>query len=164
VLGLDFLEVTMCRLNKRCFVLAVLMGACALSAGCKKRVPNNVVSDALIDAMQRQAPKTVSAMCGARTKGLTRPEISNVRLDEEKPTQGIAHVKGAPWLTAGVTLPSSCEGDVEFRFASNTTTSKKGKIRTNKTTWFLEHIKLSAVQTTGVTGTSNVEEDTEESE
>jgi hypothetical protein len=127
--------------NRSC--LPVLCIAIALTTtACKSRVPDTVVADQLIDAMKGQVPQTTSAMCGGKTKGLTKPEVSNLRVDPQKPSQGLASVKGPPWLTAGVTLPRECEGEVEFRFASTTSTSKKGNVRTNKTQWSLSHLKL----------------------
>jgi hypothetical protein len=110
--------------------------------GCKKQVPTDIVQKSLTSSL-RHAPQTASAMCGATTRGLASSTITVTKRGEKN--SGIAHVKGSPWPGQGV--PSTCEGDVEFAY---TYESKKIGRRT-RTTWFLEHLKLTAVQTKGVT-------------
>ena len=53
--------------------------------------------------------------------------------------------------------PSTCEGDVEFKY-SYTSKTRGYKRKTTTTTWYLEYVKLVAVQTPGVKG-SSVDED-----
>ncbi len=144
-------------------ILPALLLGLALLPACKKTVPQNVVVDEMTTAMRVYAPKTVTGMCGVKTRGMTTVAISNVRLNEKDQTRGVAHIKGKPMFSPGVTLPNECEGDVEFSFNSSTSTTKKGKVRKSKTTWSLAHIKLVSVQTPGV-GVANVEEDPEDND
>ncbi len=126
-----------------------LMAAVALTAvsmfGCKKQVPNDIVQKTLRGALSSHAPATMSAMCGARVRGLSNATIT---VKSKNPDNtGIAHVKGTPWLAPGT--PPFCEGDVEFRYSSTSKTTGY-KRKTTTTTWYLEHVKLVGVQTPGV--------------
>jgi hypothetical protein len=137
---------------RRALVLTAIVGAMSLF-GCKRSVPNDIVQKSIRGAMSTHAPNTASAMCGAKVKGLI---AATVTIKEKKADNtGTAHVRGAPWMAPGA--PSFCEGDVEFKYTytSKTTGYKK---KTTTTTWYLEHVKLVAVQTPGVKG-ATVDED-----
>lgn len=84
-------------------------------------------------------------MCGTKVRGLSNATITVKSKNQDN--IGVAHVRGTPWMAPGT--PPFCEGDVEFRysFTSKTTGYKR---KTTTTTWYLEHIKLVAVQTPGV--------------
>ena len=137
-------------------VLAVMVGAMSL-VGCKKQVPTDVVQKSLRNALRLHAPQTTSAMCGVNVKGLINANVTNVTRKPDGVT-GNAHISGAPWSAPGA--PALCEGDIEFKytFTKKTTGSKR---KTTTTTWFLEHVKLTAVQTRGVTFRS-VDEDADD--
>lgn len=123
----------------------VTMFVALSGAGCKKKVPNDIVQKTLKGALSGHAPATTSAMCGTRVKGLPTPTITVTSMKPDN--TGLAHVKGAPWLAAGA--PPVCEGDIEFKYTyTSKTTGYKRK--TTTTTWYLEHVKLLAVQTPGV--------------
>jgi hypothetical protein len=127
-------------------VLALIVGAMSLT-GCKKQVPTDIVQKSLRNALRLHAPATTSAMCGTNVKGLVNANITNV---QRKPdgSSGTAHISGAPWATPGA--PSNCEGDLEFKYSFTQKTTGPRKRRTTTTTWYLDHIKLTAVQTKGV--------------
>jgi hypothetical protein len=129
---------------RKALMFAVVLAAMS-TLGCKKQVPNDIVQKTLRGALSTHAPATTSAMCGVKVRGLTNATVT-VKSKKSDNT-GIAHVKGTPWL--GPNTPPFCEGDVEFRysFTSKTTGYKR---RTTTTTWYLEHVKLVAVQTPNV--------------
>lgn len=81
-------------------------------------------------------------MCGANVRGFSSSKIEVA--ERRKDNTGVAHIKGKPWLAAGA--PNDCEGDIEYAYSYKSRTIGK---RTT-TTWTLEHIKLTAVQTKGV--------------
>lgn len=128
---------------RKVWVVAVLFGAMSMM-GCKKQVPTDIVQKSLRNAM-RHAPATASAMCGANVRGLVNANITEVK--RGKDNKGTAHVSGAPWLSPGA--PKRCEGDVEFEYTySQKTRGVRRKVTT--TTWYLQHLRLVAVQTPGV--------------
>jgi hypothetical protein len=129
-------------------LLALIVGVSALSlTGCKKQVPTDIVQKSLRNALRSHAPATSSGMCGANVKGLTNANITNV-VRKPDGVSGTAHISGSPWLTPGA--PANCEGDVEFKYSFTQRTSGSRKRKTTTTTWYLDHIKLTAVQTKGV--------------
>jgi hypothetical protein len=132
---------------RKAMVLAIMIGAMSL-AGCKKQVPTDIVQKSLRNALRTHAPNTTSAMCGAPVKGLINANITNV-VRAKDGTTGTAHISGAPWTAPGA--PASCEGDLEFKYTYSQKTTGPRKRRTTTTTWFLDHVKLTAVQTKGVT-------------
>ena len=128
-------------------VVAVMIGAMSLM-GCKKQVPTDIVQKSLRNALRLHAPLTTSGMCGANVKGLINANVTNVVRKPDGVT-GTAHVSGAPWTAPGA--PRELRGrrrvqvhvhaeDDGLHEASQTTT----------TTWFLDRVKLTAVQTKGV--------------
>ena len=127
-------------------VVAVMIGAISLM-GCKKQVPVDIVQKSLRNALRVNAPLTTSGMCGVTVKGLINANITNVVRKPDGVT-GTAHVSGAPWTSPGA--PASCEGDVEFKYTFTKKTSGSSKRRKTTTTWFLDRVKLTAVQTKGV--------------
>jgi hypothetical protein len=127
-------------------VMAVMLGAMSL-LGCKKQVPTDIVQKSLRNALRLHAPLTTSAMCGANVKGLINANVTSVVRKPDGVT-GTAHISGAPWASPGA--PPLCEGDVEFKYTFTQKTSGSRKRKTTTTTWFLEHVKLTAVQTKGV--------------
>ena len=137
---------------RRWLAIAVVFTA-AFSTGCKKQVPNDIVQQSLRGALHTHAPKTTSAMCGTNVRGIigTIVTVKSKNADNI----GVAHVKGMP--VGGIKAPSFCEGDVEFKFSS---TSKRSgyRGRTTTTTWYLDHVKLLAIQTPGVK-TQSIDED-----
>jgi hypothetical protein len=100
-------------------------------------------------------------MCGATVKGLTNANITNV---QRKPdgASGTAHVSGAPFATPGA--PSNCEGDVEFKYSYTQKTTGPRKRRTTTTTWYLDNVRLTGVQTKGVTFKPVTENSSDEDE
>jgi hypothetical protein len=126
--------------------MAVVVGAMSL-LGCKKQVPTDIVQKSLRNALRLHAPQTTSAMCGANVKGLINANVTNVVRKPDGVT-GSAHISGAPWAAPGA--PPLCEGDVEFKYTSTQKTSGPRKRKTTTTTWFLDHVKLTGVQTRGV--------------
>lgn len=126
--------------------LSVAVALAALQMmGCKKQVPNDIVQKSLTNAL-RHAPNTASAMCGTGVRGLASSTISAIKKGADN--KGTAHIKGSPWFAKDA--PSSCEGDVEFHYSyTSRTTGYKRKVTT--TTWSLDDLKLTAVQTKGVT-------------
>ena len=80
-------------------------------------------------------------------KGLINANVTNVVRKPDGVT-GTAHISGAPWTSPGA--PALCEGDVEFKFSFSQRTNGPRKRKTTTTTWSLEHVKLTAVQTKGV--------------
>lgn len=127
-----------------------LIALATSSLGCKffeKKVPEDIVNKALNQSLRHMAG-TATAMCGGTTRGLIDAKVT-IKSRGEKNT-GVAHVKGSPWPTAGEDLPSKCEGDVEFAFSFTTKSYGTGKKRRTETTWFLDKIKLVAMQTDGV--------------
>jgi len=133
---------------RRVLMFAVVIAAMS-TLGCKKKVPNDIVQKSLRGALNHHAPLTVSAMCGVKTRGLSNSTITVKSTNPDN--TGVAHVKGTPWLAAGT--PPFCEGDVEFRYSSTSKTSGYKK-KTTTTTWYLEHVKLLAIQTPGVANQS----------
>jgi hypothetical protein len=128
--------------------IGVMAVAAAMSVlGCKKQVPTDIVQKSLRNALRLHAPLTTSAMCGANVKGLTNANITSVVRKPDGVT-GTAHVSGAPWTAPGA--PPLCEGDVEFKFTFTQKTTGSTKRKRTTTTWFLDHVKLTAVQTKGV--------------
>ena len=127
-------------------VLALIVGSMSLM-GCKKQVPTDIVQKSLRNALRLHAPATTSGMCGLNVKGLVNANITNV---QRKPdgSSGTAHISGSPWATPG--SPANCEGDVEFKYTFTQRTTGSRKRRNTTTTWYLEHVKLTAVQTKGV--------------
>lgn len=128
-------------------VALLVLGALCLGggAGCKKTVPTDIVQKSLTNAL-RHAPATASAMCGVNAKGLTGTVIT-VKSRGENNT-GVAHVKGSSMFAPGGI--KSCEGDVEFAYSSTSKTTGPSRRRRTTTTWYLDHMKLVAVQTPGV--------------
>ena len=135
-------------------VLVVMIAGVSLT-GCKKQVPTDIVQNSLRNALRLHAPQTTSAMCGANVKGLINANVTAVTRKPDGVT-GNAHISGAPWTAPGA--PPLCEGDVEFKYTYSQKTSGSRKRRTTNTTWFLEHVKLTGVQTRGVSFKS-VDED-----
>lgn len=127
-------------------VLALIVGSMSLM-GCKKQVPTDIVQKSLRNALRLHAPATTSGMCGTNVKGLSNASVTNV---QRKPdgSSGTAHISGAPFGTPGA--PATCEGDVEFKYTFTQRTTGSRKRRNTTTTWYLEHVKLTAVQTKGV--------------
>lgn len=134
-------------MRKLMLVGVVLLAASSL--GCKKQVPNDIIIKTMRGALSTHAPATTSAMCGVRVRGLSN---STITVKQKNPDNtGIAHVRGTPWLAAGT--PAFCEGDVQFKYTfTQRTTGYKRK--TTTTTWYLDNVKLVAVQTPGVHNTS----------
>ena len=129
---------------RRVLAIAVVFVA-AFSTGCKKQVPNDIVQQSLRGALHTHAPKSTSAMCGTNVRGLLGATIT---VKSKTPDNvGVAHVRGMP--VGGVKAPTFCEGDVEFKFSSSTKRSGY-KGRNTTTTWYLEHVKLVAINTPGV--------------
>jgi len=124
----------------------VMMGAMSMF-GCKKQVPTDIVQKSLRSALRTHAPVTTSAMCGVNVKGLVNANITSVTRKSDG-SSGTAHISGAPWMAPGA--PANCEGDVEFKYTYSQKTSGSRKRKTTTTTWYLEHVKLTAVQTKGV--------------
>lgn len=129
---------------RRLMLLLAFSGLCL--SGCKKTVPTDIVQKSMKNALLFHAPITVSAMCGAQTKGLTNAVVTNVVKGKEN--VGTAHVKGSPFLAPGT--PPSCEGDFEFRYSYKTKSRRVGRKTVTDTYWTLEHLKLTAVQTPSV--------------
>ncbi len=126
---------------------SLLLVVAGLSLGCQKNVPEDIVKKA-VNGSLRHMSGTASAMCGAKTRGLIDANVT-IKTRGEKNT-GVAHVKGTPWPQAGEDLPAKCEGDVEYAFSFTTKSYGTGKRRRTETTWFLDKLKLTAVQTDGV--------------
>lgn len=137
---------------RRVLAIAVIFTA-AFSTGCKKQVPTDIVQQSLRGALHTHAPKTTTAMCGTTVRGIIGTTVTVKSKNANN--IGIAHVRGMP--VGGFKAPTFCEGDVEFKFSS---TSKRSgyRGRSSTTTWYLDHVKLLAVQTPGVTG-ATVDED-----
>ena len=129
-------------------IMFVMVLGLLTTAGCKKQVPTDIVQKSLRSALRVHAPNTTSAMCGLQVKGLVNANITNVTRNKDGKT-GKAHISGAPWMVAGA--PANCEGDVEFQYSYTAKTTGPSKRRTTTTTWYLDHLKLTAVQTKGVT-------------
>jgi hypothetical protein len=128
-------------------VLVVAVFGALSMVGCKRQVPQDIVQKSIKNAM-RQAPLTSSAMCGTDVKGLANATIS---VKSRKPDNtGVAHVKGFPMGGTVGKTPTSCEGDVEYAY-SYTSKTTGYKRKTTSTTWYLDKMKLVAVQTSGVT-------------
>ena len=142
---------------RKAMVLAVILGAMSL-LGCKKQVPTDIVQKSLRNALRLHAPQTTSAMCGVNVKGLINANVTNVTRKPDGAT-GNAHISGAPWSAPGA--PALCEGDVEFKYTHTQRTTGPSRRKSTTTTWFLEHVKLTAVQTRGVAFRS-VDEDADD--
>jgi hypothetical protein len=127
--------------------------------GCKKTVPNDIIQKSFTNAL-RHAPNTASAMCGANTRGFTSVRVTvTKKLPENK---GSVHVKGTPWFGPGV--PSECEGDIDYAYSYQSKTRKVGRNTRTDTTWYLDQMTLTAVQTKGVTFKSVNEQANEDEE
>jgi hypothetical protein len=127
-------------------MLVVVVVALA-GVGCKRQVPQDIVQKSVKNAI-RQAPLTSSAMCGAEVRGLANATVS---VKSHKPDNtGVAHIKGFPMGGTVGQTPTTCEGDVEFAY-SYTSKTTGYKRKTTRTTWYLDKMKLVAVQTKGVT-------------
>jgi hypothetical protein len=124
-------------------VIAVVVVGALSMVGCKRQVPTDIVQKSLRNAMSSHAPLTTSGMCGANVRGIPNATITVTKRNPDN--TGIAHVRGTPWGGA----PSTCEGDVEFKY-SYTSKTTGYKRKTTTTTWYLDHVKLVAVQTKGV--------------
>ncbi len=131
---------------KSALIPLALVGLCAGVSGCKKSVPTDIVQKSLTNAM-RHAPSTASAMCGTSAKGLTGTVVT-VKSRGENNT-GVAHIKGSSLFAQGGI--KTCEGDVEFAYSFTSKTTGPSRNRRTMTTWYLDHMKLVAVQTPGVT-------------
>jgi hypothetical protein len=127
-------------------ILAVMIAGTSL-VGCKKQVPTDIVQKSLRNALRLHAPQTTSAMCGVKVKGLINASVTSVTRKPDG-VSGTAHISGAPWSAPGA--PSLCEGDVDFKYTFSQKTRGTRKRKTTTTTWYLEHVKLTAVQTKGV--------------
>mgnify|MGYP001222998306 CR=1 FL=1 len=127
--------------------LALIVGVMSLT-GCKKQVPTDIVQKSLRSALRFHAPATTAGMCGANVKGLLNATVTNVKRATDG-SSGTAHISGAPRATPGA--PPVCDGDVEFKYSYTKRTTGPRQRKTTTTTWFLDHIKLTAVQTKGVT-------------
>ena len=130
---------------RKAFLAIAVVGA-LFTTGCKRQVPNDIVQKSIKNALTFHAPNVTSGMCGLQVKGITNPSISVTKRNPDN--SGVAHIKGAPWMTQGA--PSQCEGDIEYKY-SYTTKTTGYKRKTTTTTWSLEYIKLVGVQTKGVT-------------
>lgn len=136
-------------MSKAATTIGILAVMSAMSLmGCKKQVPTDIVQKSLRNALRLHAPLTTSGMCGATVKGLINANVTNVVRKPDGVT-GTAHISGAPWTAPGA--PALCEGDVEFKFTFSQRTTGPRKRKTTTTTWFLDHVKLTGVQTKGVT-------------
>ena len=120
--------------------------------GCKKQVPSDIVDKSMKSAL-RHAPVTAAAMCGGT--GVKGMSVSSVLVTErgKEANTGTVHVKGTPLF--GKDAAATCEGDLEYAYSYD---SRKVSRNTTRTTWYLKHLKLKAVQTKGVTFKS-VDED-----
>ena len=141
-------------------VFAVL-GLLSLSmTGCKRQVPDDIVRKTVTSAVRLHAAGLVSVMCGGPTRGLTNPVVTVTKKNPDGST-GTAHVRGGPLFFTGKTpAPSQCEGDIDYTYTYTSRTTGSGKNRRTMTTWYLQHMKLAAVQTPGV-ATKQFEEDPE---
>jgi hypothetical protein len=133
---------------RKALMFAVVLTAMS-TFGCKKSVPNDIVQKTLKGALSSHAPLTASAMCGVKVRGLNNAIITVKSKNADN--TGVAHVKGTPWLAPGT--PPFCEGDVEFKYSSTSKTTGYKK-KSTTTTWYLEHVKLLAIQTPGVANQS----------
>jgi hypothetical protein len=115
--------------------------------GCKKMAPEDVVRNSIVSAMRSHAGGLVSAMCGVPAQGLPTPNIRVV--SRIAGGTGTVHVSGKPMLKGAGNAPQ-CEGDIEYSFTYTTKTTGPAKKRKTMTTWYLNHMKLVAVQTPGV--------------
>lgn len=131
---------------RKVVLLAAVVGALSMM-GCKRQVPNDIIQKSLKNALTFGAPNTTSAMCGTNVRGLVGPSITVTKKNGDN--SGSAHVSGSP-IGGGVGAPSRCEGDIEFRYTYTTKTTGIRR-KTTTTTWYLDNIKLTAVQTKGVT-------------
>ncbi len=127
-------------------VAGVMLGAVLLS-GCKKQVPDDIVKKTISSAMRMHAAGLVSIMCGGSAKGLSNPTVTIVKRGTE--STGTAHIKGSPTFYQG--KATQCEGDVEYSYTYSSKTIGAGSRRRTMTTWYLQHMKLVAIQTPGVT-------------
>ena len=126
--------------------------------GCKKQVPDDIVKKGMTSVLRSHASNLVSAMCGAKSQGITFPNIAISKRGENN--TGVAHVKGSPTFYTGKPPTPTCEGDIEYSYEYTTRTYGPSKRRKTVTTWYLKHMKLLAIQTPGVTSKS-MEEDPE---
>ncbi len=131
---------------RKAFTIAAIF--CALTAtGCKRQVPSDIVQKSMKNAITFHAPLTTSAMCGTQVRGLISPSIVVTKKNPDN--SGTAHVSGSPMGAFGANVPSRCEGDIDFKY-SYTTKTRGIRRKTTTTTWYLDSIKLTAVQTKGV--------------
>ena len=146
----------------KAWLFACVAAAALCMTGCKKTVPTDIVQKSLNNAL-RHAPVTASAMCGVNAKGITGTVVT-VKTRGENNT-GVAHVKGSSlFATGGI---KTCEGDLEFAYTYSSKTTGPSRNRRTMTTWYLDHMKLVAVQTPGVTlkgaGDEKVDDDDDDS-
>ncbi len=126
-------------------IYALTIGVAFVLGGCKKQVPNDIVQKSMTNAL-RHAPATAAAMCGNGAKGLTNTRITVTKRGENN--TGTVHVKGTSMFGQGI---KDCEGDVEYLYTFTQKTTGPSRRRNTTTTWYLDHMKLVAVQTPGVT-------------
>ena len=131
---------------RKVVLVAAIFGALTMT-GCKRQVPNDIIQKSLKNALTFGAPNTTSGMCGTNVRGLVGPSITVTKKNPDN--SGTAHISGSP-IGGGVGAPSRCEGDVEFHYTYTTKTTGIRR-KTTTTTWYLSNIKLTAVQTKGVT-------------
>ena len=130
--------------------LALLGVGLVTLSGCKRQVPDDIVRKTMTSAVRMHAAGLVSVMCGGTTKGLTNPVVTVTKKNPDGST-GTAHVRGGPLFFSGKTpAPSQCEGDVDFTYTYTSRTTGSSRNRRTTTTWYLQHMKLTAVQTPGV--------------
>lgn len=128
------------------FLLCGAVGLALLASGCQRTVPQDIVNKSLQSSL-RVAPGIASAMCGATVRGFSSTTVTITKRGEKN--TGVAHLVGTPWLTQGA--PKQCEGDVEYAYSYSSKSSRVGRKRRTTVTWSLDSLKLTAVQTPGVT-------------
>lgn len=127
---------------RRVAIGLLVVGALTVT-GCKRQVPTDIVQKSLRSAISSHAPMTTSGMCGSNVRGIPNASITITKRNPDN--TGVAHVRGTPWGGS----PSTCEGDIEFKYSYTSKTSGYKRKRTT-TTWYLDEVKLVAVQTKGV--------------
>jgi len=134
--------------------IPVLAALSLFASGCKKQVPNDIIQKSITHVL-RQDANIATAMCGVQAKGITGPSVT-VKTRGNNST-GVAHVKGSSLFAQGGI--KTCEGDLEFAYSYTARTTGPSRNRRTVTTWYLNHLKLVAVQTPGVTLKGPVDED-----
>lgn len=129
---------------RKVLLAVTVLGALSMM-GCKRQVPRDIIQKSIKNAMSFHAPLITSAMCGQQVRGIPNATITVTKTNPDN--TGVVHIKGSPWPGANVKMGTVCEGDVEYKYSY--TSKKRG--RTTTTTWYLDHAKLTAVQTPGVT-------------